>query len=102
MCFLQIKDYYISRLEACIATNQEEEAISENYGIDVGGPLPDEDIGTVVIPETVSPFDEDEISEFMVFANRYSRMSSLNDIDSIVAHYVSCKSYLNYLLSNQH
>ena len=32
-----------------------------DYGVDYGGPLPDDQVGTVCIPETLCPLNNEEI-----------------------------------------
>ena len=71
--------------------------VSEEYGIDFDGPLPTNEVGTVVVPETITPLDDDELAEFMVIAN-HNCSNMLND--NIVTHYIFCKSHLNDFLSN--
>ena len=41
------------------------EALPLDYGVDYEGPLPDNELGTVCIPETLCPLDEDNIEQFM-------------------------------------
>ena len=70
--------------------------VSEDYGIDFAGPLPPEDVGTVVVPDTISPLDDDEFAEFIVIVN--SNYSASND--DTVNHYIFCKTRLYEFLSN--
>ncbi len=49
--------------EAEIASNMD--ITPTNYGIDLDGPVADEDIGTVEVPETLAPLDEEDLLEFL-------------------------------------
>ena len=39
--------------------------LPSDYGVDYEGPPPDNEIGTVYIPETLCPLDEDDIDQSM-------------------------------------
>ena len=40
------------------------DTVSPNFGIDYGGPLSDEDVGTVDVLETINPLDDQELRIF--------------------------------------
>ena len=64
---------------------------------DFDGPIPEEDVGSVVVPETVSPLDEEEIREFISVASPDNAFTS---IDEGVSHFVHCKSILECRLED--
>lgn len=84
-------------LNSIIQANDEPDTVSSDFGIDCDGPMPEEDIVTVVVPETVSPLDDDEIKDFMSVASPDSAFTS---IDEGVSHYVHCKSILEHKLED--
>ena len=72
------------------------ESLPSDYGVDYEGPLPDNEIGTVCIPETVCPLDEDDIDQFMGQVDTTSYFDDLG-----VQHFLQCKQALQTLLLNQ-
>ena len=72
------------------------ESLPSDYGVDYEGPLPDNEIGTVCIPETVCPLDEDDIDQFMGQVDTTSYFDDLG-----VQYFLQCKQVLQALLLNQ-
>ena len=61
----------------------------EDWGIDYEGPAPDELVGTVEIPETVCPLEEQELQQFLDAIDTESRFDDLG-----VEHYIYCKQLI--------
>ena len=64
-----------------------------DYGIDFDGPIADEEIGSVEVPETLSPLDDEVLQDFLQYI----------DIDSVFEdfgfqYYVECKQLLENML----
>ena len=45
--------------------------LPENYEIVVNGPIPEEEIGTIEIPETLPPINDISLWRFLGFIDRY-------------------------------
>ena len=52
-------------IKECDISGESPEAPPPNYGVDYGGPLPDDQLGTVNIPETLCPLEDEEIDQFI-------------------------------------
>ena len=65
----------------------------EDWGIDYEGPAPDELVGTVEIPETVCPLEEQELQQFLDAIDTESRFDDLR-----VEHYIYCKQLIESFL----
>ena len=65
------------------------DTVSADFGIDPEGPVPEEDAGTVVIPETVLPLSEEDMQEFLDVVDTSTPFDDLG-----VQHYVNCKEYI--------
>lgn len=78
--------------EADISTNTDIPA--EDFGVDLEGPVAEEDVGTVEIPETDPPLDEEELQFF--FVDHVDIVSSFEDFG--VQHYINCKRLLQSML----
>ena len=59
----------------------------EDYGVDPTGPLPDEELATVVVPETFHPLSDAQLSTFMDKVNSESTFEDFG-----VSHFVECKA----------
>lgn len=59
---------------------------SDDYGIDPEAPIAEEDAGTVVIPETLSPLSEDDLQDFLSTVDTDTPYDDLG-----VQHYMDCK-----------
>ena len=78
--------------ESEIMASQE---VSHLFGIDPNGPLPDEDLGTIVIPDTPCPLTE-ELDQFMAFVDTSSTFD-----DYGIEHFMSCKHFLMTLFESE-
>ena len=67
---------------------------AEEWGVDYDGPIPDDIVGTVEVPETESPLDEHDLRHFLDAVDTDTRYEDLG-----VEHYVHCKELLELLLS---
>ena len=68
----------------------------ENFGVDENGPIPDEELNTVVVPETLEDVN-DELKE--LFLRRLQNFTANEDIDPLV-EFLPGKSILNDLLED--
>ena len=68
----------------------------ENFGVDENGPIPDEELNTVVIPETLEDVD-DELKD--LFLRRLHDFTANEDVDPLV-EFLQAKSMLNELLED--
>ena len=62
---------------------------ADDYGIDPEGPIAEEDAGTVVIPETLSPLSEDDLQDFLSTVDTDMPFDDLG-----VQHYMDCKQHI--------
>ena len=62
---------------------------ADDYGIDPEGPIAEEDAGTVVIPETLSPLSEDDLQDFLSTVDTDMPFDDLG-----VQHYTDCKQHI--------
>ena len=65
------------------------DTVSSDFGIDPEGPLPEEDAGTVTIPETLPPISEEDLQEFLGIVDTDTSFDDLG-----VQHYMDCKEYI--------
>ena len=65
----------------------------EDYGIDPTGPLPDHELATVVVPETVHSLSDAQLTTFMDQVNSESIFDDLG-----VTHFVECKATFQSML----
>lgn len=66
----------------------------EKFGVDENGPIPDEELNTVVVPETLEDVN-DELME--LFLRRLHNFTANEDVDPLV-EFLLAKSMLNDLL----
>ena len=66
----------------------------EEWGIDYEGPIPEDLIGTVEVPETSCPLNEQDIQQFLDAIDTDTRFKDLG-----IENYVHCKELLESLLS---
>ena len=66
---------------------------SLDFGVDMDGPVPDEDIGTLDVPAIISPLDEQDLQEFLQSVDLHSTFEDFG-----FQHYVECKELLHFLL----
>ena len=64
-----------------------------DFGVDPNGPAPDEELGTVEIPETVCVLDEDNLQYFTDAVDTESFFEDMG-----IQHFLSCKSLFESLL----
>ena len=50
-------------VNSILRRNEEPDTVPPDFGFDFNGPLPNEDIGTVDVPETVSPLNHQELQQ---------------------------------------
>ena len=67
--------------------------IPEDYGVDFDGPIPEEQPGTVEIPDTLSPVDDAHLQDFLDFIDTDTFFE-----DNAMQHYEDCKQYLLNML----
>lgn len=70
--------------------------VTQDFGIDLDGPLPEQEIGSVEVPDTVCPLNDDELSGFMALAGSIT----FHTFDGCISHYTQCKDTLNNLINN--
>ncbi len=66
----------------------------EERGIDYEGPIPEDLIGTVEVPETLCPLNEHDLQQFKEAIDTDTRFEDLG-----IEHYMHCKELLESLLS---
>ncbi len=67
---------------------------SHTYGIDLTAPLPDEDLVTVDVPDTVSPLSGDQLEQFLASIDTQSVFE-----DYGVAHFIDLRRLLDSMLN---
>ena len=68
----------------------------EEWGVDYEGPIPEDLISTVEVPETSCPLNEHDLQQFLDAIDTDTRFEDLG-----IEHYVHCKeSLLCHCLSN--
>lgn len=77
-------------LNSMIREDNALDTVSTDYGIDPEGPIPEEDTGTIVIPETLPPVSDDDLQDFL---STVDTDTSFDDLG--VQHYMDCKQH-NY------
>lgn len=63
-----------------------------DYGIDPLGPVPDEEFGSVEVPETISGLDEEKLERFMSCVDTETAFDDMG-----IEHYSSCKQLFQSL-----
>lgn len=67
---------------------------SLDFGVDMDGPVPDEDIGTLDVPSITSPLvNEEDLHEFLQFVDLESTFEDFG-----FQHYVQCRELLHTFL----
>ena len=66
-----------------------------DFGVDPNGPAPDEEFGTVEIPETACMLDEDNLQRFMDAVDTESFFEDMG-----IQHFISCKTLFESFLSS--
>lgn len=61
--------------------------------MDFSGPIPEEDLGTIEIPDTLPPISETHLQEFLDFVDAETFFE-----DQAVQHYIDCKQQLLNML----
>ena len=69
------------------------EMIPSDFGVNYEGPVPDEEIGTVEIPSTTVPLDEDDLQEFLDIIDTETFFDDLG-----IQHFCNCKEFLQTFL----
>lgn len=59
--------------------------VPEDYGIDFDGPVPEEEIGTIEVPQTTSNLDEEDLE---MFVSNVDTTSLFDDFG--YQHYIHC------------
>ena len=72
---------------------QSTEAPPSDYGVDYDGPLPNNEVGTVCVPETLCPLDNEDIDQFLACVDTVSQFEDLS-----IGHFIECKQILHTLL----
>ena len=60
----QNRSKLVTQVNSILRGVPESATIPYDYGVDFDGPLPDVSIGTVDVPETVNPLDDEQLSTF--------------------------------------
>ena len=68
-------------------------SVPEDYGIDFSGPIPEEEVGTIEIPETLPPINDTSLREFLGFIDTDTFYE-----DRAVQYYIHCKHHLLNML----
>jgi len=66
------------------------DTVESDYGIDPDGPIAEDDVGTVTIPETVAPISDDNLEDFLSMIDTDTPFDDL-----AVQHYVYCKQLIS-------
>lgn len=72
---------------------QRNDAIPSDFGIDYEGPVPDEETGTVVVPPTDIPLNEDDLQELLDIIDTETFFDDLG-----IQHFCHCKEIIQMLL----
>lgn len=60
-----------------------------DYGVDPDGPFAAEEVGTVQVPETLAPIDDDDLEQFISVVDSSSYFDDFG-----FQHYVDCRQFL--------
>ena len=71
-------------LNSIIQASDEPDSVPPDFGIDFDGPIPEEDVDSGVVPETVSPLDEEEIRGFISVASQTMLLQALMKVFPIL------------------
>ena len=66
----------------------EPDEIGRGFGIDFNGPLPEDEVGSVIVPDTVRPLSDEQRSEFMSVASSIT-------FHTFDGYYLLCKDTLS-------
>ena len=80
-------------INSLVRESQVVTSVPEDYGIDFGGPIPEEQPGTVEIPDTLSPVHDAHLQDFLDFVDTDTFFE-----DNAMEHYIDCKQYLINML----
>ena len=72
---------------------QSNNGIPSNFGVDYEGPVPDEEIGTVEVPPTDVPLNEDDLQELLDIIDTETFFDDLG-----IQHFCHCKEIIQMLL----
>ena len=72
----------------------EPDEIGHDFGIDFNGPLPEDEVGSVIVPDTVCPLSDEQLYEFMSLASSIT----FHTFDGCISHYLQCKDTLSNML----
>ena len=65
------------------------DAVDDDFGIDPDGPIAEDEIGTVIIPETVAPISDADLDDFLSVIDTDTPFDDL-----AVQHYIYCKQLI--------
>ena len=72
---------------------QSNNGVPSNFGVDYEGPVPDEEIGTVEVPPTDVPLNEDDLQELLDIIDTETFFDDLG-----IQHFCHCKEIIQMLL----
>ena len=67
--------------------------VPPDFGLDTEGPIPDEDEGTIEIPDTISPLNDQDLQRFLQCVNTDTFFDDFG-----IQHYIDCKQELTNML----
>lgn len=68
-------------------------SVPPDFGLDVDGPIPDEDPGTIEVPDTLSPLNDEDLQVFLRFVGTDTFFDDFG-----IQHYIDCKQELSNML----
>ena len=66
---------------------------SLDFGVDMDGPVPDDDIGTLDVPAIASPLNAQDLQEFLQSVDSHSTFEDFG-----FQHYAQCRELLHSLM----
>jgi hypothetical protein len=69
--------------------------VSDDFGVDTEGPIPNDDEDSVEIPQVLSPLDGDSLEDFLQFVDNYSNLDDFG-----YQHCIDCKLLLQNLIDD--
>ena len=67
--------------------------VPPDFGLDTEGPIPDEDEGTIEIPDTISPLNDQDLQRFLQCVDADTFFDDFG-----IQHYIDCKQELTNML----
>ena len=86
-------------VDSILRNNEDLDDVPEDFGVDFDGPLPDEEVGTVDVPDTVSSLNEHDMYHFLTIASSPPLRSDDGHVG--VSHFIHCKELLQNMLDTE-